>query len=70
MLVDKKKRMIRACLVPVFENTKNTILVFSENLFLFFEFSVFRVLCVFQNKKDLGSGNQMCSLCFPCPPCA
>ena len=52
MLVDKKKIMIRACLVPVFENMKNTILVFFENLFLLFEFSIF---CVFQNKKNLGT---------------
>ena len=48
MLVDKKKRMIRACLVPIFENMKNTILVFFENCscYLNLVFSVF-----FKTKK-------------------
>ena len=34
----------------IFENTKNTVLVFSKNCF-FFKFNVFYVFLIFQNKK-------------------
>ena len=43
-------RFLKLLLRMVFENTKNTILVFSEN-FSYFEFSVFCVLYVFHHKK-------------------
>ena len=43
----------------VFENTENTILVFSENCFLFSEFNVF---CVFHKKKRELNVFSVCSL--------
>ena len=55
-----KTKQLRACLVSVFENTENTILVFFENrsCFLNFVFSVF--IMFFRTKKKEEK-----QTCFP-----
>ena len=62
MIREEAFHKLMLCFVSVFENTENTILVFSKN-YSNFKFNILCVLCLFITKK---TKNQTCSPCFSC----
>ena len=64
---ETKHEKIRACLIHVFENTKNTIFVYFETC-SYYPDLIFFVLYASQNSKKLGTKGVLPSLfsfCFP-----